>query len=380
MTAEIAGRWSCTIRAIRVLLAAGASLLVSAAASAHANGAGHLRVEAQDDAGGMLATWEIAAADLELPLALDEDGDGVITSAEILARRPAIAHFVAPRIVIRRGGEACRVSVGEIAGREREAQIFVSLQLPAACARAGAVEVSTDLFFGSPGYSTLLDVRTSHGNFGSVLTLAQATWIEPSVVSWTASLLRFLREGFRHVLIGYDHIAFLMLLLLPSVLRRTNTGWSAATRPREVVYTLVKIVTAFTIAHSISLGLAATGAVQVPSQPVEIAIAASIVVAGLLNLFPAASHWRLRLAFGFGLIHGFGFANALREIGADDVPVAPMLAGFNLGVETAQLAIVALALPVLWLLSRTPRYARHVMPSLSVATAMAGAFWLAGRL
>ncbi len=355
-------------------------MLAGGPAAAHANGASYLRIVSDDEYSQLAATWDVDAADLQLPLELDADGDGAITAAEILARRPAIAQFVAPRLVIQRGGEVCRLSVGDLSRLERDAQTFVRLQLDAECPRPGAVEVSTDLYFGSPGYSALLDVRTSHGGFGSVLSMGHAAWTEPSVDSWTESLLRFVREGFRHVLIGYDHIAFLMLLLLPSVLRRTDAGWSAAARPREVVMGLVRIVTAFTVAHAITLGLAATGTVRIPTEPIEIAIAASIIVAGLLNLVPAASRWRLRLAFGFGLIHGFGFANALRGIGADGVPIAPMLAGFNLGVEAAQLAIVALTLPVLWLLSRTARYARQVMPALSAVTAMIGAFWLAGRL
>jgi uncharacterized membrane protein YqjE len=104
------------------------------------------------------------------------------------------------------------------------------------------------------------------------------------------------------------------------------------------------------------------------------------VIAGVLNLFPAASRWRLRLAFGFGFVHGFGFANALAEIGAEGTRLASMLAGFNLGVEFAQLSIVGLTLPVLWLLSRTARYANRLMPALSLATALTGAVWFVGRL
>jgi hypothetical protein len=104
------------------------------------------------------------------------------------------------------------------------------------------------------------------------------------------------------------------------------------------------------------------------------------VIAGLLNLFPAGASWRLRLAFAFGLVHGFGFANALRESGAGEVRLVPMLAGFNLGVEVAQLTIVALTLPVLWRLSREPLYSQRLMPVLSVATAMTGAIWFANRL
>jgi hypothetical protein len=149
---------------------------------------------------------------------------------------------------------------------------------------------------------------------------------------------------------------------------------------REVAADLARIVTAFTVAHSITLGLSATGAVRVPAQPIEVAIAGTIVVAGLLNLFPAGAAWRLRLAFTFGLIHGFGFANALRESGAGEARLVPMLAGFNLGVEVAQLAIVALTLPLLWRLSRGPQYSQRLMPALSVATAMTGAIWFANRL
>ena len=103
-------------------------------------------------------------------------------------------------------------------------------------------------------------------------------------------------------------------------------------------------------------------------------------MAGLLNLFPGASRWRLRLAFGFGFVHGFGFANALQQIGAQGERLAPMLAGFNLGVEAAQLLIVAVTLPVLWLLSRQSRYSSRFMPALSLATALTGAIWFAGRL
>ena len=186
--------------------------------------------------------------------------------------------------------------------------------------------------------------------------MGRPAWTEPAAVSWPGTALRFLREGFHHVLIGYDHIAFLLLLLLPSVLRRTDSGWAAATSGRAVVLDLLKIVTAFTIAHSVTLGLAATGAVRVPVQPVEVAIAASIVVAGLLNLFPAAAP----LAVAVGVRLRFRARLRLRECAAaksaaDGTRLVPMLAGFNLGVEFAQLSIVALTLPVLWFLSRSPQ-------------------------
>lgn len=355
-------------------------ILASEAAQAHTNGTSYLSIVVDGDGNEIGAIWDIAAADLQLPLDLDADGDSVLTAGEIKARSPAIMRFAMERLAMRRGGDDCRLSFGKITTTRRNSEDFLSLGFDGVCSRDGPLEVSTSLFFGSAGYSALLDVRTQNGQFPAILSMGGSSWTEPAVATLSGTLLRFLREGFRHVLIGYDHIAFLLLLLLPSVLRQSNSGWSAATSGREVVLDLLKIVTAFTVAHTVALGLATTGAVRLPVQPIEVAIAASIVIAGVLNLFSTASRWRLRLAFGFGFVHGFGFANALAEIGAEGARLAPMLAGFNLGVEFAQLSIVALTLPVLWLLSRTSQYAGRVMPALSLAMALAGAVWFAGRL
>ena len=380
MTAAAVSRRERRIAAFWGLLATCLSILASTTAQAHANGASYLKIESDAESDRLVATWDIANADLSAPLGLDWDGDGVVTADEIHARLAAILRFSTERLVVRRGGADCRLSVGKPTTRQRASETFLSLPLNGHCPRQGPVEVSTSLFFGSRDYSALLDVRTAQGRFPAVLSSGSATWTEPPVSPALGSLLRFLREGVWHVLIGYDHIAFLLLLLLPSVLRGSRAGWTAAASGREVIRDLLKIVTAFTIAHSVTLGLAATGAVQVPVQPIEVAIAGSIIVAGLLNLFPAASRWRLRLAFGFGLVHGFGFANALAEIGADGTRLVPMLAGFNFGVELAQLSIVAVTLPVLWWLSRGTQYSRRFMPTLSLATAATGAIWFAGRL
>jgi hypothetical protein len=192
--------------------------------------------------------------------------------------------------------------------------------------------------------------------------------------------VRFLREGVWHVVIGYDHIAFVLLLLLPSVLRPVNGQWQGAEGLREVTRDIVTIVTAFTIAHSTTLALAVTGTVHLPTQPIEVAIAASIAVAGALNLLPRLSGLRLPLAFGFGFVHGFGFANALSEIDASGTSLLPLLAGFNIGVEVAQLLIVSLVLPLIYLARRRHWYASGVMPLGSCALGAAGLVWLYQRL
>src|SRR5687768_2540339 len=353
--------------------------LASTAAAAHANGSSYLQVVDGREGSAIAVRWDIAVADLELPLELDRDGDGRWSTREIVARASAISRFAGDRIGIRRGGSECQLSLAGLALRPRDAENYARLQFDGSCPEVGRIEVTTGLFFGSPGYSALLELVTPAGSIPAVLTMNRSQWTEPTAPSLLATLGQFLREGSRHVLIGYDHVAFLLLLLLPAVLRRSEAGWTAATDRRAVTLELLKIVTAFTVAHSITLGLAATGTLRLPVQPIELAIAASIVIAGLLNLVPGAARWRLALAFGFGFVHGFGFANALREIDTTGARLAPMLAGFNIGVELAQLTIVALVLPVLWMLSRGAGYARRWMPLASVSTAVTGAVWFAGR-
>jgi hypothetical protein len=143
---------------------------------------------------------------------------------------------------------------------------------------------------------------------------------------------------------------------------------------------IVTIVTAFTLAHSITLALAATGTLVLPARPVELAIAASIAIAGALNLVPAWSRWRLPLAFGFGFVHGFGFANALGGLDAGGVSLLPLLGGFNIGVELAQLGIVAVVLPAIYLARRQRWYANGVLPLGSCALGAAGVVWLVQRI
>jgi hypothetical protein len=369
-----------TGRAVGRLIAFIAGVATSGAALAHANGTSYLRIASGAAGAPLAATWDIAAADLQLPLELDTDGDGVLGADELAARAAALSRFATGHLDIRRGGIDCVVSPGTPTRSARESETFVSLPLRIVCAADGPLEVSTSLFFGSAGYSALLDVRTPSHRFAAALSMNGATWAEPPVPSVLATSWRFLREGAGHVLIGYDHIAFLLLLLLPSVLRASSSGWVAVASGRHVSRDLLKIVTAFTVAHSVTLGLAATETVRLPTQPIEVAIAGSIVVAGVLNLFPAAARWRMPLALIFGLVHGFGFANALEGIDLTGFRLAPLLVGFNLGVEVAQLMIVAAALPVLWWLSRTRSYAHRVMPALSIATALTGGVWLMGRL
>src|SRR5947207_12085090 len=155
----------------------------------------------------------------------------------------------------------------------------------------------------------------------------------------------FDREGGWHIWTGFDHILFLLALLLPSVLQPDADGWRVVDRFRPALINVLKIVTSFTVAHSITLSLATLNIVRLPSRLVESAIAASVTLAALNNIRPIFTERGWIVALGFGLVHGFGFAGRLIELGLAKETLALALVGFNLGVEFGQLAIVAGLLP-----------------------------------
>jgi hypothetical protein len=176
--------------------------------------------------------------------------------------------------------------------------------------------------------------------------------------------LSFIAMGAEHILSGPDHLLFLLALLALA----------------RGFWPIVKIVTGFTIAHSITLSLATLGIVDVPSRIVEPLIAATIVWVALENLaFPNGARWRWLIAATFGLVHGLGFASALTELGLPRDAMVRALIGFNVGVELGQLAFVAIVMPVVVWLAKPGRIPK-LPQALSVVVALAGAFWLVERL
>ena len=190
----------------------------------------------------------------------------------------------------------------------------------------------------------------------------------PSV--WS-TMQRYLITGIEHIFLGYDHIAFLVAIVL----------WARRLVP------VIKVVTAFTIAHSITLSLAALQIVVIPSAIVEPAIAASIIFVAVENFFSRNVDGRWKVTFAFGLIHGFGFAGALQEMGLPANAVVPALAAFNIGVEIGQVAIVSIVVPALILLDRLfaadrtkPVRAAALVYTLSAVITVLGSYWLVTRV
>jgi hypothetical protein len=232
-----------------------------------------------------------------------------------------------------------------------------------------------------PQHRGLLNLL-AHGQTRSAVLDARAgaQRFELGEVNRWAQFGDYLREGVFHIWVGFDHILFLLSLLLPAVMAWRAMRWQPVAGFRDALWDVFRIVTSFTVAHSITLSLAALGIVALPSRLVESAIAASVVVAALNNLRPVVEGRRWMVAFGFGLVHGFGFASVLTELGLPRDALVLALVGFNVGVEIGQLAIVALFLPLAYSLRRTRFYRRAVMTGGSIVIAAVAGTWLAERV
>jgi hydrogenase/urease accessory protein HupE len=213
------------------------------------------------------------------------------------------------------------------------------------------------------GHKQFLSVRDNKGKLLAERMLSAESkdfTLTTNSGSYSERFFRFLMLGIEHIFTGYDHLAFLLAVLL--------TGGSLSSNAR--------IITSFTIAHSLTLALATFHVVNLPPTIVEPLIAASIVFVGIENLVRRQVAARWLVTFGFGLVHGLGFAQLLQDLGTQ---TAIPLLSFNLGVELAQLSIAALTLPLIWRLQRRPTFMLKHVPALSLLITLAGVYWLLTR-
>ena len=327
--------------------------------------------------------WDIALRDLDHAIGLDGDGDGAITWAELKSRHGAIAAYALARLRVGSPEEPCTLRVADHLVARHSDGGYAVLALRAACRRAPApLEVAYGLLFDlDPQHRGLLQLRAgdeTHTAIFSPERPARAfSSARPKVLR---QILDYFREGVWHIWIGYDHILFLITLLLPAVVVRSQGAWRPVEGFGAAFLSVAKIVTAFTLAHSVTLSLAVLEVVVLPSRLVESVIAASVAAAALNNIWPVVTRRLWLMAFAFGLVHGFGFAGVLAELGLPGGTLLAALAGFNLGVEAGQLAIVAAVLPATYWLRRSAFYGRLALPLGSSAIAAVAGIWMLERM
>ena len=362
------------------LILAIAITLLSQPAWAHKPSDSYLSLTVQDDR--INGQWDIALRDLHDAIGLDANDDGAITWAEEKAKHDDIAAYAFSRLTLRSEAAACPTVVTDHLIDHHTDGAYAVLRFAAAC--------PTTIHQLSVDYRLLFELDAQHKG---LLRLIDGVHTHPAIFSqdspshsftmgegsiWQQIYL-YLREGVWHIWQGYDHVLFLLTLLLPVVLVRVGSHWQAVENFSPTLWQVCSIVTAFTVSHSMTLSLATLGIVQLPSRLVESAIACSVILAGAANLSSRIAQRRWLVAFAFGLIHGFGFATVLRELGLPQGSLLLSLVSFNVGVEFGQLAIVALFLPLAYAFRHSTSYQPIVLTGGSIAVIFLALVWLAER-
>lgn len=353
---------------LRVLLL---SLLLAFLASAHAHKPSDSYLALAVDGQQVTGQWDIALRDLDFALGLDQDGDGELTWDEIRSQHQAIAAYALARLELASEQGRCTLSAGEQLIDHHTDGAYTVLRFSAACPNRPAVLDARYRLFAEldPQHKGLF--RITHDGLTSTAIFSPDKPRQALSLAAPGRLRQFgdyLRHGAWHIWVGFDHILFLLSLLLPAVIAPAAS--TQAHTVKAAFIDVLKVVTAFTLAHSLTLTLASLQLLSLPSRWVESAIAASVLLAAVNNIVPLFRGHRPVAAFVFGLVHGFGFAGVLADLGLPQASLLLSLFGFNAGVELGQLAIVGVFLPFAFLTRRTWFY-RQLMGTGSALIALA---------
>lgn len=356
----------------------------------HATGEGYVFVDIHADR--IDGRFECHFDDLERVLNLkpgkDEDAEAFVAANVEALRAYLLTHFELGRADAE---EALAVVFTKQTGvidipQGRFAQVPFVIRADAIPERL-AIQ-STMFFEGAPRHRNLLLVNynqrtdTHHGEEHTALIFSPGNAAQELDLNNIPSVLRpraFIWQGILHIWIGIDHILFLVALILPSVLRRQDGRWVPVPTFKQAFWNILKIVTLFTIAHSITLSLAALDFIRLPSRLVESIIALSIVVVAANNLCPKFNEKSWVLIVLFGLFHGLGFASVMGVLPFRIAEVVKVVLGFNIGVEIGQVVIVLICFPVLFLLRKWLWYNRAILVGGSIVVGLVAAYWFVER-
>ena len=410
----------------------GISALLSSP-SAHAHKASDAYLNYRIEGTRVSEQVDVALRDLDRDLALDTDQDGRITWSELRPLAPALRQWLDQGVGVQVQGQACTpdAAAPPLQVDHHSDGAYAVLRRAWQCPEpVRSLQLDYRLFTQTdPLHRGLARVESGTMRHTAVLGPQQPTqgFELASAAAPVALGGDFVLQGMHHILEGLDHVLFLCVLLLPAVLvwrpaarasagpadavhptarpwrpaqrgalawpassvmplARAGTrnasgaaGWAPAPAWRPVVKNLLQVVTAFTLAHSITLTLAVLGWLTLPSRWVESCVAATVLLAALNNLRPVVRDGRWALTFAFGLIHGLAFAGALSDLGLHGMALLRPLLSFNLGIELGQLVIVALFLPLAWRLRASTFYRQAVLKGGSIAVALLAAVWCVER-
>ena len=367
----------------RLLVALGFALCAFASGAwAHKPSDAYLFISVGDAAVDL--RWDIALRDLDAGFDLDADGNRELTWGEAKAHFDEIDRYALARLKIDDG--RCVPKVVDHALDQHSDGAYLVIRMTAACKAGDHITLGYSLFTEmDPTHRGI--ARVAFGGAAPMLVVlnpsAGPVTLEGGVPSSGGDnpfANGFFPAGVHHILIGYDHVLFLICLLLPAVLVHREGRWMPVARWGDAARRVLITVTAFTIAHTLTLALAGLRIVELSPRLIEPAIAVTIIFTALGNIRSNRFRESAAMPFVFGLVHGFGFADVLHEL---DLPIGSFvwaLLRFNLGVEAGQLLIVAVALTPLYLLRAKPWYRSRVLIPVSLFAIVVSAIWFAERV
>lgn len=325
---------------------------------------------------------DVALRDIDRELALDANDDGTLDWGEVRRRWPDLQALVAQGLRVGADGQAC-VAQGP-APPQLDTHTdgrYAVFESTLHCA-AGVHSLTLDYrLFASSDADHRGILRIDVGDVTRSVLLVPGAGVQAFAVASGGgrSFAGFVVEGMHHIAVGADHLLFLVTLLMVAVWRRKGGIWVPRPTARSAWREALGLVTAFTVAHSITLALAASGVLAPPTRWVETLIALSVLVAALDNLHPILPGPRWPVVALFGLVHGFGFAGPLQDLGLRRGELALPLLGFNLGVELGQMVLVALLLPLAVALRGRRVYRIAVVRGGSAVVALLALAWTLQR-
>ena len=374
-------------------------------AMAHKTSNGFVYIDTQTRSGRV----DLAVADLLRITPLDNNADGKVTWEELQLHTPYLRNYIIAHLQISAAGSECLLQWQMPALTAHAEGYFLAFPFSMGCPASKAWQLRYTLLFERDAlHRGLVRWQNANGEGLDVISPDEPELLLPdgassssaspslSVSASLASALRILHDyfvqGVHHLLVGYDHILFLMALLLPvmgmlssaqssvaSENASTSTwlqrAWASEKGLRPAVFDTLRVVTLFTLAHSMTLALSALDIVRMPGTLIEVMIALSVSAAGVVALIPSWHPYRGVIAFGFGLVHGFGFANVLFELSPSVSQRVVALAGFNLGVEAGQAGIILLALPMSFALRFRLRRWVWTLPASAYVIVLCGLVW-----
>lgn len=361
-------------------------LLTMTAAQAHESSTAYLNIGSStvDEAKGTnsyKAEYELSLRDLALLIDIDANSDQQVSWAEVKSQSPLIEQLIAAQVKLQANDEVCQTTdFAPLAINTRGGFNYLYSNFTLSC-NAAIDSLDYQVLAGIDANHRVILTQTDGTLPLQVLSVGQTPLgaSEGAGSGWLSTVSNFLKSGVHHLLIGMDHLLFLFVLLIPAVYSRKQKELVAVAKPRAALVEVFWIATSFTLAHSITLSLAALGFVSIPARFIESLIALSIAFAALNNLVPLLRVRAVYLAFVFGLIHGFGFANVLVDLPLAISERVLALLSFNVGIELGQLAFIVVVFPLALLLRHTRFYKLAIFYAGSMISIVIALWWFVER-